>query len=162
LPSLSADIGLRGEMLVLEGFAMNGFSLLGRETNKFNNLEWKDSDHNLDFIFSKDNINYGIEVKNKLGYMDYDELKIKLQMCNYLGLKPIFAVRMLPKTWINEVKNLGGFSLVMKYQFYPLSFKDLATQVKDTLNFPISTPKRLEQGTMDRVLKWLIKNVNSM
>ena len=94
--------------------------------------------------------------------MDYDELKIKLQMCNYLGLKPIFAVRMLPKTWINEVKNLGGFSLVMKYQFYPLSFKDLATQVKDTLNFPISTPKRLEQGTMDRVLKWLIKNVNSM
>lgn len=162
LPSLSADIGLRGEMLILEGFAMNGFKLLGRETNEFNNLKWTESNHNLDFIFSKDNINYGIEVKNMLGYMDYEELEIKIKMCDYLGIKPVFAVRMFPKTWINEIREYGGFSLIMKYQFYPMSFKELGDRVKEALKFPFSTPKRLEQGTMDRFLKWHNSNVNSV
>ena len=161
LPSLSADIGLRGETLVLEGFAMNGFNLLGRETNIFNGNKWEESDHNLDFIFSKDNVNYGIEVKNMLGYMNYKELELKVKMCDYLNLIPIFAVRMFPQTWINEVREFGGFSLIMKYQFYPISFKELAERVRNVLNFPIGTPKRLEQGTMDRVIKWHQKNVNS-
>lgn len=162
LPSLSADIGLRGETLILEGFALNGFNLLGRETNEFHNLRWQESEHNLDFIFSKDNINYRVEVKNMLGYMDYEELEIKVRMCDYLGIKPIFAVRMFPQTWINEIREFGGFSLIMKYQFYPISFKDLAKKVNEVLGFPIGTPKRLEQGTMDRVLKWHLNNVNSI
>ena len=160
LPSLSADIGLRGEMLTLEGFALNGFNLAGRETNKFGDKIWVQSGHNLDFVFSKDNIGYGVEVKNMLGYMDYEELETKVKMCDFLGLRPIFVVRMFPKTWINEIRDFGGFSLIMKYQFYPISFKDFALKVKNTLGFPVDTPKRIEQGTMDRVLKWHKNNVN--
>lgn len=160
LPSLSADIGLRGEMLTLEAFAINGFNLMERESNKFGNKVWLESDHNLDFIFSKDEINYGVEVKNMLGYMEYKELEAKVKMCDFLGLKPIFVARMLPQTWINEVREFGGFSLIMGYQFYPISFKELAKKVRTVLQFPVDTPKRIEQGTMDRILKWHKKNVN--
>lgn len=160
LPSLSADIGIRGEMLVLEAFAINKFHLLGRETNSFNGKKWTESDHNLDFIFSRDHNIYGVEVKNMLGYMDYEELEIKVKMCDFLGLKPVFAVRMFPRTWINEVREFGGFTLIMKYQFYPISFKEFALNVKNTLGLPVDAPKRLEQGTMDRFLKWHNKYVN--
>ena len=92
--------------------------------------------------------------------MDYEELDIKVKMCDYLGIKPIFAVRMFPKTWIDEIREFGGFSLIMKYQFYPIAFRDLAKKIREELNFPVDTPKRLEQGTIDRVLKWHRKNVN--
>lgn len=160
-PNLSADIGIRGEMLALEGFTMNGYNLLGRETNEFNQVRWKETDHDLDFIFSKNNVNYGVEVKNMLGYMDYEELETKIKICEHLGLKPIFVVRMFPNSWINKIRERGGFSLIMKYQFYPISYKELALKLKHELGFPISTPKRLEQGTMDRVDKWHQKNVKS-
>jgi hypothetical protein len=159
-PNLSADIGLRGEMLVLEGFAMNGFQLREREANSFNGMKWQKSEHNIDFIFSKDGIDYGIEVKNMLGYMDYKELEIKIEMCDTLSLKPVFAVRMFPKTWINEIKEYGGFSLIMRYQFYPLSYKNLAEKIRRNLNLPVETPRRLEQGTMERINNWHKNNVN--
>jgi hypothetical protein len=78
----------------------------------------------------------------------------------YLILKPIFVVRMFPKTWINEVNKNGGFSLIMKYQFYPISHKELADKVSKTLNIPIKTPISLQQGTIERVLKWHKNHVN--
>jgi hypothetical protein len=160
-PSLSAGIGRNGEFLVLEGFVANGFLFRGKGINEFNEEKWKDSEHNLDFIFSKDNVDYGVEVKNMLGYMDHDELEIKVRMYKQLNLKPIFAVRMFPKTWINEVNKSGGFSLIMKYQFYPIAHMELAEKVSQILGFPIKTPTSLQQGTMDRVLKWHNKHVNS-
>jgi hypothetical protein len=147
--------------LILEGFVTNGFLYRGKGINEFNGKKWNDSEHNLDFIFTKDNIDYGVEVKNMLGYMDYDELEIKISICKYLNLKPIFAVRMFPKTWINEVNKNGGFSLIMKYQFYPISHKELAEKVSKILNFPIKTPTSLQQGTMERLLKWHNDHVNS-
>ena len=36
------------------------------------------------------------------------------KMCDFLGLKPIFAVRMFPKTWVNErLKYTHGYGIVM-------------------------------------------------
>ena len=80
-PNICAAIGLQGEMMVLEAFARFQFLMMGKDTREFNGRKWMETEHNLDFIFERDEVVYGVEVKNALGYMDYEEFKIKVKIC---------------------------------------------------------------------------------
>lgn len=95
--NVGGAVGLHGEHMVLEGFARRQFVMRGRHANAYGSRTWESTAHDFDFIFERDSIAYGVEVKNTLGYMDYEELKVKLRMCGFLGIKPVFATRMLPK-----------------------------------------------------------------
>ena len=97
---------------------------------------------------------YGIEVKNTLGYMDGKEFLLKIQLCKWLGIRPVFVCRMLPKSWIHQLNSVRGFALILKYQLYPWSHRELAKRVSEQLNLPIGAPRFLEEGTMNRFLKW--------
>lgn len=158
-PNVGAYIGLHGEMMVLEGFARSRFVMIERNTQKYGDREWKKTGHNLDFIFEKDSIPYGIEVKNSLGYIDPDEFRIKIEMCKKLGIRPVFVVRMMPKTWIQELQLGGGFALIMKYQLYPWTHKKLARKVAKELDIPVDSPRVLKETTMKRFLNWHKKHV---
>ena len=158
-PDITRAVGYQGENLVLRGFSRNRFILEDENTRKFRDKEWTETHHNLDFIFSRDLINYGVEVKNTLSYIDKDEFDIKIKICEYLGLRPVFVVRMLPKDWIDQLRKLGGFTLVLKYQFYPLSSGELVERVKSELGLPVSIIRDLEDGTMRRFLNWHDKNM---
>lgn len=105
-PIKSEVIGLHAEHLFLEGFSKNRFTLEGRNTREFNSHEWTKSDHNLDFILKRDNICYGTEIKNSLSYIDEKELEIKIELCKFLGIIPLFIVRMAPGRYIDVVKKL--------------------------------------------------------
>jgi hypothetical protein len=153
-PAISEAIGQHGEFMVMEAFAKARFVMLGRETRMFEGTIWTRSNHNLDFVFERDGVAYGVEVKNALGYMDKDQLDIKIEMCAYLGLRPVFVVRMLPKSWINEVIEAGGFALVLEHQLYPIAHRELARRVKSTLDLPVDTPKALQDGTIQRFVNW--------
>jgi hypothetical protein len=153
-PNHGAALGLQREFMALEGFARNKFVMLGRETREFNDVRWTESDHNLDFIFGRDGQAYGVEVKNTLGYMDHLELQTKVRLCRELSIRPVFVVRMLPKSWINEIVGAGGFALVLKYQLYPWAHRDLARRVRVALDLPVDAPRALQQGTMERFVQW--------
>jgi hypothetical protein len=153
-PNIGGAVGLHGEMMVLEGFARSEFVMRGRNTRAFGGKCWTGSEHNLDFIFERDGKAYGIEVKNTLGYMDYEEFRLKIRLCVFLGIRPIFAARMLPRTWMVELINAGGYGMVMKYQLYPWTHKDLARRVAAELGLPVDAPKALHEGTMHRFLEW--------
>jgi hypothetical protein len=152
-PNIGGALGLQGEVMVLEGFARKQFVMHGRNTQTFGDRTWAKSAHDLDFIFERDQVAYGIEVKNTLGYMEYAELKLKIEMCNELGLRPLFAVRMLPKSWAKEVIDAGGFALILKYQLYPWAHRDLAKRVRNDLGLPVDAPRALEDGTMERFVR---------
>ena len=158
-PNIGAALGLHGEFMVLEGFARSQFVMAGRSVNRFRDKHWDESAHNLDFIFEKDSVAYGIEVKNTLGYMDHDEFTLKIDLCKHLGLRPVFVVRMFPAEWIEELRQQGGFSLILKYQLYPWTHKDLADRVREQLGLPVDAPRALYDGTMKRFLAWHEKNV---
>jgi hypothetical protein len=158
-PNIGSAIGLNAELLVLEGFAKCEFVTKGRNTKSFRAKEWTGSGHDLDFIFERDGIAYGVEVKNKLGYMDYKELKAKLLLCKALGIRPLIVARMLPKAWIKEIIDAGGFALIMKWQLYPYTHKELARRVKAELGLPVDAPKALESGTVARFERWHVENV---
>jgi hypothetical protein len=158
-PNIGGALGLHGETMVLEGFARTRFVMMGRDTNQYQDKKWEETEHNLDFIFERDGIAYGIEIKNTLGYMDRDEFLLKTRLCRVLGVRPVFVCRMLPRTWINELRLQGGFSLILQYQLYPWTHHDLAKRVREELGLPVDTPRHLAEGTMNRFLKWHLKNL---
>lgn len=153
-PNITAALGLQGELMVLEGFARLEFVMKGRNTRSFGEKNWTDTDHDLDFIFAKDSVAYGIEVKNSLSYIENKEFKTKIELCHHIGVQPVFVVRMMPRPWIQELYEAGGFALILKYQFYPLTHRDLAKRVKKDLKLPVDSPKALQDGTMQRFLRW--------
>ena len=90
---------------------------------------------------------YGIEVKNTLGYLGIEEFVAKVRMSLKLGLKPVFAARAMPKTWIEALIQAGGYAMIMEYQFYPWTHERLAKEIREKLHLPIDTPKKIEAGT---------------
>jgi hypothetical protein len=102
----------------------------------------------------RDGLAYGVEVKNRLQYISSDEWKLKLRMCRHLGLIPLFIARMMPGSYIYETMKAGGFCLIMGYQFYPLTHQELAQTVREQLNLLVDCPVRLQDGTLQRLLKF--------
>lgn len=158
-PNIGAALGLQGEAMVLEGFARNKFVMHGRNARSFEDRRWERTAHDLDFIFERDGRAYGVEVKNTLGYMDHDELQTKIELCHSIGVRPLFAVRMIPKSWVKEVVDAGGFALILKFQLYPWSHRQLARRVREEFGLPVDAPKALEDGTMQRFLRWHVRQL---
>ncbi len=50
--------------------------------------------------------------------------------------------------------HFGGFALILKYQLYPWTHRELAKRVNQALNLPVDAPRFLAEGTMNRFLKW--------
>jgi len=82
-PIITKAIGDYAEMLLSFLFRIKGFKIAGCNTNEYKGVRWEESDNNLDFILEKDNISYGVEVKNTLSYLEKNEFEIKIRMCEY-------------------------------------------------------------------------------
>jgi len=149
-------LGMQGEHLVLAAFARQKFMLVAEEANSYRGKSWDTTKHDLDLIFERDGVAYGIEVKNTLGYLDVSEFVTKIRLSRHIGVKPVFAVRALPKTWAYALVQSGGYAMIMGYQFYPWTHKALADEIREKLALPVDTPKRIEQGTMQRFENWIV------
>ncbi len=147
-------LGLQGEHLMLAAFARGRYILTGEAVSEHNGKAWTETKHNLDFIFENKEVAYGIEVKNTLGYLGIEEFVTKVKMCIYLGIKPVFAVRALPRTWADALIQAGGYAMIMHYQFYPWTHEGLATEIREKLHLPVDTPRRIEAGTMQKFWNW--------
>jgi hypothetical protein len=158
-PSFTPALGVQGELLIDAGLPRVGFQPKSDTVREWGGITWPTTGHDLDRIFERDGIYYGAEIKNRLGYIDQREFSIKLQMCRAMGLTPLFVARMMPKTYINEVRRAGGYSMIMKYQFYPVSHRALALRVRNELKLPVDCPSRLQDSTLQRILTWHLKKL---
>ncbi len=91
-------LGSQGELMFDAGLASVGFIPAARKVRSHGGREWLESGHDLDRVYQRDSIGYGTEIKNTLSYIDRAEMRVKVQMCSYLGLRPLFIVRMAPKS----------------------------------------------------------------
>ena len=153
-PTITRAIGTRLEELTLQGFARNQFVLASQNSRRYGDRVWSKTNHDLDFIFERDGRAIGIECKNTLAYIDHDELRTKLSLCHHLGIAPVFVVRTMPKSWIQEVRLAGGFTLVLSWWLFPKLLAPLATKIQHSLGYQVGTPGSLETGTMQRFLNW--------
>ena len=153
-PSFTRAVGHHGEMLVEAGFARTGFRILQQKVRAVDHRQWKETNHDLDFLIERDGIRYGVEVKNQLGYIALDEFEIKLKMCEFWGIRPMFITRKMPSSYIYNVYQAGGYSLLTDNQNYPLLAEELAKRVRDTLKLPVNVIQRFPHTALDRFEKW--------
>jgi len=72
-PNIGAALGLHGEAMVLEGFARSQFVMTSRNTKEYEGKVWTETEHDLDFIFERDGMSYGVEVKNTLARIIHEK-----------------------------------------------------------------------------------------
>ncbi len=145
------------ESLFLLALAEHGFSVHGRSVNQWGEKKWTATRHNLDFIVSRDAIAYGAEVKNTWDYIPPDELRTKLDMCEFLGLKPLMIWRFAPKTYMYEVIERGGYGMIFKTHIFPLGHSVLVSEIRDALGLECDTPSRIPDGILDRFVRWHVR-----
>lgn len=158
-PAFTAGLGAHGELMFDAALATAGFLPTARNVKAYGGKEWTANDKNLDRVYERDGIAYGAEVKNTLKYIPREELTVKTKICGHLGLRPLFIVRAAAKSYIQEVRLLGGFTLVFKYQLYPFGQKPFADHVRQTLRLPVDSPARIADATVQRFLKWHLKTL---
>jgi hypothetical protein len=153
-PAIAGACGRQAEVLFFTALAHRGFLSHGQNINEYNGKKWEETDHNLDFILERDGKVYGSEVKNKWSYIDSDELDIKLKICDYLGIKPLFIMRGSPKHYNNMIYEAGGYAMIFVAQIYPFGQRDLVKRIKETLGLEADCPSAIPDGIIDRFIKW--------
>jgi hypothetical protein len=158
-PDIAGGCGEQADTLFCHGLLKRGFGLVGEDVNEHGGRKWTETNHNLDFIIDRDDRTYGCEVKNTWDYIDVDEMRIKLNMCEFLGIIPLFVMRYSPKTYNDEVISRGGFVLIFVSQIYPLGQQSLVKRIKEELGLPADCPKAIPSGIIDRFMKWHVSKV---
>ena len=151
---ITRSCGHRAEDLFCNGLALKGFVPKGKKVRTYRGVKWEKSGHDLDFVFEKDGVDYGCEIKNTLGYIDKNELLTKLEMCEHLRLKPLFIMRGSPKTYNKKIIDKGGFVLIFESQIYELSQARLVERLKAELGLPVDCPKAIPDGILERFARW--------
>jgi len=159
-PDFTRALGRHGELMFEAALPTQGFLPKMRKVRAYGGKQWTETGHDLDNVYERDGVAYGVEIKNTLPYIPTQELRAKLRMCAFLGLKPLFIVRMAPKSYIEEVRLQGGFTLVFQYQLYPHGFAELAQKVRHRLLLPVDSPARIADGTIERLLRWHLRTLN--
>ena len=151
---ITRSCGHRAEDLFCNALAMRGFMPKAKKVREYNDKKWEKTGHDLDFVFCKDGVAYGCEIKNTLGYIDKEELAIKLEMCSFFGIKPLFIMRYSPKTYNKMINEKGGFALIFEAQIYELSQDILVNKIKEVLGLPVICSKAIPDGIIDRFENW--------
>jgi len=151
-------MGEHAMLLFDAGLGGAGFRVAAKDVRSWGGREWCTTGHDLDRVYERDGLFYGVEIKNTLPYIPSDEFKAKLAMSIYFGIPPLFICRMLPKSYIHALQVWGGgFALIHEWQFYPLGHEELGKSVEKHLG--IKTAHRLLTGTVERFLRWHEKRV---
>ncbi len=146
-------LGHQGEQMFDAALPRVGFVPVGRNVRTFNGKEWAETGHDLDRVFSRDGVNFGVEIKNRLSYMDFADIEVKIRMCKFFGIVPLFIVRMFPKSYFDHIYRAGGVSLIFEHQLYPHGQHVLARQVRGELRLPVDCPASIYDGTLARLLR---------
>lgn len=153
-PDFTHAVGRHCEMLLDSALARAGFQPRGQDTREWNGVSWTKTKHNLDRVVVKDEIAYGVEIKNTQNYIQRGELRIKLEMCRHLGLRPLFIMRFAPKSYIEDIRRAGGFTLLFEHQIYPFGFIKFMREVREALGLKVQCPRDFKEGDIQRLLNW--------
>lgn len=147
--------GKHAESLFSRAFLLKGFKQVATNTNEYGGSTWTETGHNLDFIFERDDIVYGCEIKNRFEYIDRPEMRLKLRMCKHLGLTPLFIMRSAPKSYIYEIQQNAGFAKIYDWHIYPYGFEKLTKEIRTEFrDMPAYCVDELPDTILHAFLRW--------
>jgi hypothetical protein len=149
-------IGNHLESLVRTELERLGFEIIGTHTNKTEKKAYSKGKSTLDFIakHKSDKLTIGIEVKNTLSVLDKKEVKTKIDICDVLGITPVFAVRQINQH-LKLIKDNNGFSWIFKNQLYPQQLEKLANKTRKKLHLPVEVASTLPKESLNTFEKWV-------
>lgn len=175
-PKHTSVVGKHLEALVKSQLQILQFKIVGTHTAEHTGRSWSRTNHNLDFIAKKvgTNLTIGVEVKNTLSIMDPKETDIKIDICDHLGIIPVFAVRWI-KPYIDCIRKQGGFAWMFKTQMYPLGYEEFVKRLYKRFSlqgsvgrnaskkkeFPVIVRTELPEKSVATFRKWVDKIENS-
>lgn len=135
------SLGKHAESVVLKALIKAGFTIAARDVNWFMGRCYQGKE-DLDFLACKEDIWYGIEVKNMLDNLKWREsgkkdLETIIEICRTLGVVPMIVTRYLPRPY--RIKLIGEGALVITYVeliVHP-DFTNVAREWKQTFGYPI-------------------------
>lgn len=175
-PRHTVVVGKHLEALVKSQLQILQFDVVGMHTAKYAGRTWSKTNHNLDLIAKKPGtkLAIGVEVKNTLSIMDPREIDIKIDMCDHLGVVPVFAVRWI-KPYFDCILKQGGFAWMFKTQMYPLGYEGFVKRLyarfslkgnngRNTVKkrgFPVTVRTELPERPVETFKKWVGKIENN-
>lgn len=155
-PTVMHAVGKQLEGLVRYELRVQGFNIVGENTREYKEKMWTQTAHDLDFMVEHKNgrLALGVEVKNTLSVMPRDEIDVKIRMCDFLGIKPVFAVRWV-KPHVEEIKRRGGFAWMFKTQIYPPGYEDLVKEMFRRMGLPVNVRTDLPPKTIPPFQRWV-------
>lgn len=151
-PDLSKAIGHHAEALFGVAAGREGFHLHGPAINAFQGKTWYVTEHDLDWIFERDGIAWGVEIKNTWAYIDRAEMRIKIALCRQLGVSPLFIMRWAPKSYVEEIRKEGGFGLLYETQYFPVGHSAAVAKLKE-LSLPVESLTAVPPAVFRRFVK---------
>ncbi|GEM_PF-3843887 len=130
--------------------------LIEGDIKKFEGKDWKRSNHRLDLIarHKQKSLTIGVEIKNTLYPISKQEILTKICMCEFFGIRPVFACRgMEPHRKI--IENNNGFLWQFKQQLYPRGQENLVDILKKRFKFPVAVSGEIPQDSVNHLIRWI-------
>lgn len=135
---------------------VQGFEIVGEKTKKYQEKEWTKTNETLDMIakHKTKELAIGVEVKNMLPLIPISEVVSKVEMCDYFGIRSVFACR-----WIephrDEIVNRGGFVWQFKKQLYPRGQEKFTRALHKRFKFPVEVSSELPYEPIREFENWV-------
>ncbi len=135
---------------------IQGFEIKGEKTRRYQDKEWRENNETLDIIAKHKikNLAIGVEIKNMLYPVPISEVVSKIEMCNYLGIKPVFACRWL-ESHRSELLSNGGFLWQFKKQLYPRGQEKFVEALGKRFKFPVEVNSELPTKSIEEFEEWI-------
>lgn len=156
-PIITKMLGEHLQDVVRAEIRIHGFEILDEgNVKKYNNKEWTKTNHSLDIIarHKHKNLVIGVEVKNMLSLDPLSEVQIKLEMCNHLGITPVFACRWMESHRQVIVSN-RGFLWQFGKQLYPRGQEKFVTALRKRFKFPVEVNSELPAESIKEFEDWV-------
>ena len=146
---LSSYAGFYAQNLWLKAFGEIGFNILDENTGEFEGKKASVSG-DIDFIVEKDDVRFGVEVKNGFSYAS--DIRNKFRIAAELGVIPFLVVRRLPYGIRKWITSNGGLILPYNDGIYPFDCEAKTRECINRLGFPIIMLKNVDDRFKDKIL----------
>ncbi len=133
----SSKVGEYAQNIIEESLTKAGFTIVSKEgsTQYFNGKEFP-KNNDIDFIALKDDVFYGIEVRNKLPHANFKKIMDKKELADFHDIQFVLISRNPGRTGYKLFQE-GGLHLDYGYYIWDPEFSRIAEKVKEKLHYPL-------------------------
>ncbi len=153
-PEINKHAGWWAEDRFEKVMLLHGFRREGKNVREWNGRTWGKSLEDLDFIFSRDGIAYGVEIKNKFSYEDLSTWESKAAICEELGVKPLFVTRSIPLDHQYKLRDKDAFFLRFKAKMFPPTYKQEVVDLYELTHLPVTHEAGFPPRAFSVFLRW--------